>query len=59
MNLKPNLKSKYTYSDLKIISESEGRVTLYAKNYDKGNEVTILGLKVPSQQYKKMHVYDK
>ncbi len=56
MNLKLNLKSKYTYSDLKIISESEGRVTLHAKNNDKGNEVTIMGLKVPSQQSNKMHV---
>jgi hypothetical protein len=59
MNLKPNLKSKYTYTDLKIISQSEGRVTLHAKNNDKGNEVTIIGLKVPPQQSNKIHVNNK
>lgn len=59
MNLKPTLKSKYTYTDIKLISQNEGRVTLKAKNDEKGNEVTIIGLKVPPQQSNKMHLNNK
>ena len=53
MKVKKTITSKLTYSDVEVISQSEGIILLSAKRSDNGSKVAIHGLRIDSQSPKR------